>query len=199
MAIENDEELREAATKAGQLVQEIHDYCVSKGKTIDDYPDARIRFPRGFIRTANYQRERFPFIDCTELKSNIAYTLILSDTIIWLILRTDLSGISRDMLHKLFIFLVASVVESTTKEYLKTICGKNYKTRTAYLKKHGIISEDLRRELDWLWDTRNRMHLFQLEKREYENEYNPENHIRCIKAFRGLLKALRAKGKVRTR
>ncbi|WP_223671032.1 hypothetical protein [Kangiella shandongensis] len=198
MNIKDENDLQKAVSMAGQLIQEINDYCVAKGKTIADLPEAQIRFPRGFIRTAQYQRNRFPFIDCPELKSNLAYTLILSDTIIWLIVRTDLSGTARDMLHKLFIFLVASVTESTTKEYLKTICGQNYKRRTTYLLENSIINDDLKVELDWLWDTRNRMHLFQLERREYENEYHPENHLRCIRAFRALLTALTKQGKIRS-
>lgn len=194
MEIKNETELAEASAKAGELLQAIHNYCVSENKTIAEVPESKVRFPRGFIRSAAYQRSRFPFLSCNNLKSNIAYTLMLSDTILWLALRTDLSGMAKDMLYKLFIFLVGAVAESTTKEYLKGICGKHYKKRTEYLLDNGIIEAQLKAELDWLWDTRNRMHLFQLEGREYENDYCQENHHRAISAFRGMLQALSNKG-----
>lgn len=196
MEIKNEKELAAASAKASELLQAINDYCVAQKKTIADVPNSKVRFPRGFIRTASYQRSRFPFLDCYALKSNIAYTLMLSDTILWLAVRTDITGMAKDMLYKLFLFLVGAVIESTTKEHLKGICGKHYKLRTEYLVNNQIITDALKSELDWLWDTRNKMHLFQLEGREYENDYCPENHHRAIKAFRELLAVLEAKGKL---
>lgn len=194
MEIENDVDLKRASEEAGVLIQAIYDYCVSKNKTIADVPSAKVRFPRGFLRTAHYQRSRFPFLNNHALKSNTAYTLMLSDTILWLAIRTDIAGMPKDMLYKLFIFLVGTVMESTTKEYLKGICGKNFKSRTEYLFNEKIIEKGLKDDIDWLWDVRNRMHLFQLEGREYENDYCPQNHHRTIRAFRGLLTALDAQG-----
>lgn len=198
MEITNDKELAEASEKAGELLQAINDYCASQNKIIADVPASKVRFPRGFIRTASYQRSRFPFLNSNSLKSNLAYTLMLSDTILWLAVRTDISGMAKDMLNKLFLFLVGAICESTTKEYLKGYCGKNYKIRTEYLEKHSIIDSNLKIELDWLWDTRNRMHLFQLNKREYENDYSEENHHRAIRTFRSLLSALNNNGALNT-
>lgn len=197
MPIRNDRELQEAAEQASALIQEIHDYCAATRRTIADVPEARVRFPRGFIRTATYQRSRFPFLEDHALKSNIAYTLILSDTILWLSVRTDVSGIAREMLNKLFIFLVGSIIESVTRVYLRGVCGKNFESRLTFLVEHGVISQDLREELSWIWETRNRMHLLKLEGREFENEYNLENHHRTIYAFRGLLSALSTRGPYR--
>ena len=196
MPISNEQELQAAAEKASELLQEIHNYCAAQNKTIAEVPASRVRFPRGFIRTAEYQRSRFPFISNRDLRANIAYTLILSDTILWLAVRTDVFGTARDMLYKLFIFLVGSVLESTTKEYLKGHCGKNFCKRNEYMVEHGIITEDLRKEIDWVWETRNKMHLFQLEGREWENDYDQNTYRRCISAFRGLLAALTAKGRL---
>lgn len=194
MAIESEEELRQAVNQASNLLQDIHGYCAENGLTLADVPEAKVRFPRGFIRTANFQRTRFPFLNNHALKSNIAYTLILSDTVLWISLRTDISGTAKDMLNKLFIFLVGSVIESVTKEYLKGICGKNFNRRLQYLSDQGVINEELEQEVAWVWETRNRMHLFQLDGPEYENEYHEHNHRRTIKAFRGLLAELTARG-----
>lgn len=194
MVIRNDDELRDAVTEASGLIQQIHDYCVAQGQTIADVPNARVRFPRGFIRTAEYHRQRFPFLTDRALKSNIAYTPILSDTILWLAVRTDVGGMARDMLNKLFIVLVGSVIESVTKSYLHGHCGRNFSTRAQFLVDEGVILEELRNEICWVWDTRNRIHLFQLDGPEYVNDYNEESHHRTIRAFRGLLAALSARG-----
>jgi len=122
MTISNDRELEAAAIEAGRLIQEIHDYCKATNRAITTVPEAQVRFPRGFIRSASYQRSRFPFLSDPDLKSNIAYTLMLSDTVLWLAIRTDVAGTAKDMLLKLFIFLVGTIVESTTKEYLRLSC-----------------------------------------------------------------------------
>src|SRR5690554_6832266 len=68
MAITNDRELRDASRKAGELLQEIQDYC---GRKLKD--DAKVRFPRGYLRTASSQRERLSFVADEDLKSNLAY------------------------------------------------------------------------------------------------------------------------------
>ena len=148
--ISNDKELSEAVTKAGSLLQEIQDYC---GR-VNRY-NAKVRFPRGYLRTASSQRERLPFVKDSDLKSNLSYTIILSDTVLWLLTRTDIAATAKDMLIKLFIFLGGSLVESITKDYLKGICGKSFKVRTQYLVGNNIIGDQLKEDLDWVWDTRN--------------------------------------------
>ncbi len=109
-------------------------------------------------------------------------------------LRTDVWGTPKEMLTKLYTFLVGALCESVTKDYCKGHCGKNYKGRTEYLVGEGIISATLKADLDWLWDTRNKMHLFQLEEREFINQYDAKCHARCVRAFRGLVAALADKG-----
>jgi hypothetical protein len=198
VAIENDRDLRRAAEQAGALLQEIQNYLEERNVAQNEFNDAKVRFPRGFIRPASLQRLRLPFVEDRALRDNLAYTLILSDTILWLKLRTDLWGVPREMLVKLSVFLVGTLVESITKEYLTGLCGQNFTRRNEYLVRHGVITEPLRQDLDWVWDTRNRMHLFQLEGREYENPYDQQCHSRCIRTFRSLLTALSARGRLQT-
>jgi hypothetical protein len=185
-------ELAEATEEAGRLLQLIQDYCKSKDLTWSNFPPAKVRFPRGYIRIASLQRKRMPFVRDSALKKNLAYTLILSDTVLWLSLRTDISGTALEMLTKLYVFLIGTLCESITKDYLKGICGKNFNGRAKWLEDHGVIDQDLRENLEWMWDVRNRMHLFQLDAPEYENEYDNECHFRCVSTFRRLLKALSA-------
>ncbi len=191
MKITNNKELQEAAIEAGALLQSINDYLSETGETLMEIKESKVRFPRGYLRTAAFQRNRMPFIEDHNLKSNLAYTLILSDAVLWLFLRTDISGTAGEMLRKLYLFLIGSLTESITKDYLKGICGKSYKVRTEYLLDKGIIDSVLKEDLDWLWDIRNKMHLFQLEEREYLNDYNDHSHSRAILAFRGLVAALK--------
>ncbi|WP_146114587.1 hypothetical protein [Pseudomonas sp. MYb185] len=194
MPINNDEELKAAVDKASELLQEIHNYCAGKNLTHAEVEAAKVRFPRGFIRQAALQRSRIAFIRDPDLKSNLAYTLILSDAVLWLSLRTDLWGIPQQMLTKLYAFLLGSLCESLTKNYLHGTCGKGYKGRTEYLKSKNIIDEELQSELDWLWEARNRMHFFMLPGREYQNDYDNDFHMRAVGAFRGLIAALNKHG-----
>lgn len=185
MEITNDKELHQAVEEAGALLQKIQDYCGREHRA-----DAKVRFPRGYIRTASTQRQRLKFVKDASLRSNLSYTLMLSDVILWYLIRTDISGTAKQMLIKLFMFLGGSMIESVTKDYLKGICGKNYKNRTQYLVDRGVIEEGLKEELDWVWDTRNNMHLFMLDGSEHENDYNGKSHTRGAKAFKRLLSAL---------
>jgi hypothetical protein len=191
LAISNDNELRAAVAQAGALLQEIQRYV---GR--DPRHDARVRFPRGFLRTAAWHRQAFDYIDDVSLKDNLAYTMILSDTVHWLLTRTDIMATAREMLIKLFVFLVGTMAESVTKHYLKGHCGRGYRHRTAYLLEHEIITEALRDDLDWLWQLRNRMHLFGLDKPEYTNDYNEETLTRSKRTLNSLSVALRSHGEL---
>ena len=194
MEINSKADLTKAAEQAGILLQQIQNYLEENDLNWSECPEAKIRFPRGFIRQAGLQRKRLDFLENRALKDNLAYTLILSDVVLWLKIRTDLWGTPKEMLTKLYVFLIGTLVESITKEYLEGICGKNFKRRNEFLVENGVIDGDLKVDLDWLWDTRNRMHLFQLDTREYENDYDEKCHRRCVKTFRRLLAALQVRG-----
>lgn len=183
MEIKNDAELAKAIEEANTLIQAIHDYAAR-----DFSKNWKIRFPRGYVRTANAQRSRLSFLESGSLKNNIAYTLILSDTTHWLLVRTDVSGTIKEQLIKLNLFLLGSLSESITKIHLKGRCGKNYKERTKYLVDKGEIDAALKDDLDWIWDMRNNMHLFTVGSSEYNSpHYIVDNHNRAVRAFRSML------------
>ncbi len=193
MPITNNTELKAAVCQAGDLLQEIQDYC---GRTYK--VSAQVRFPRGFLRTAGEQRGRLNFVDDNDLKSNLAYCLILSDAIHWLLTRTDIAATAREMLIKLQIFIGGTLIESVTTNYLKNVRTpkRTYKMRTQSLVDLGIIDTSLKDELDWIWDLRNNMHLFGLVEREYINEYNTSSQARAAKGFRDFIEILQAKGRI---
>ncbi len=188
MAIENDEQLFLALVQASEQLQLVQEYVQR-----DFSKSAKLRFPRGYLKTAGQWRHPLRFLADSPLKKNISYTLMLVDVQHWILERTDLAGITRDMIVKLQMFLLGSIVESITKTYLHGICGGNYKRRTSHLHQQEIISQELCGDLDWLWDTRNNMHLFQVGGSEWEtNQYTESNYIRAQNAYQGLVTALNA-------
>lgn len=188
MPIQSDEELTAAVQRAGALLQEIQDYAQR-----DFSKAAKVRFPRGYLRTAAQARSRLGFLQDSNLKSNISYTMMLADVQHWLLARTDISGTAKEMIIKLQLFLLGSIVESITKVYLRGRCGGNYNRRLDFLVEHGLITTGLRTELVWLWELRNRMHLFQLDNSEWlSTDYTAANNNRGVKAFADLLAVLNA-------
>lgn len=186
MTIRNDDELREAVDEAGALIQKIQDYV---GR--DFSRPAKVRFPRGYLRTAAASRRRVIFLTDPTLRSNIAYTIQLADVQHWILNRTDLSGMAKEMVIKLQMFLLGTIVESVTKNYLHGRCGGNFCRRTQYLQDNDVIDAALKADIDWLWELRNNMHLFQLDNIEWSStDYTVANHNRAVRAFRRLLVAL---------
>ena len=183
MPIHNDDELRAAIDEASGLIQQIQDYV---GRDISR--PAKLRFPRGYLRTAAEARRRVTFLTDPTLRSNIAYTLQLADVQRWILNRTDLSGMAKAMVIKLQIFLLGTIVESVTKNHLHGICGGNFARRTQYLVDGQVIDAELKGEIDWLWGLRNNMHLFQLDCTDWSStDYTVANHNRAVRAFRRLL------------
>lgn len=191
MEISNKNQLRAAVRKAGDLLQSVQEFV---GRDLQ--PAAKVRFPRGYLRTASDHRVQLRFVSDSVLKSNLAYTFILSDVILWLLLRTDVGATAREMLVKLQLFLGGTMVESITKEYLRGLCGKGYEKRCEYLVSEGVIEDELREELNWLWNMRNNMHLFLLERPEYDTKYDDAALRRSAAAFNGLLQQLNARGRL---
>lgn len=186
MTINNDVELEAAVAEAGRLVQEIQDYV---GR--DFSRPAKIRFPRGYLRTADQARQKVAFLSDRRLRSNIAYTMQLADVQHWILVRTDLAGMAKEMVIKLQLFLLGTILESITKVHLRGRCGGNFCRRTEFLQQEGVIDESLKADIDWLWHLRNNMHLFQLDGIEWSStDYTIANHNRAVRTFRSLLTAL---------
>ena len=104
MPITNDAELASAVAEAGSLLQQMQDYA---GQQFS--PFAQVRFPRGYIRTAEQARDQFPFLPASAFKSNLSYAMMLCDIQQWLLARTDLFGTAKEMVVKLQIFMLGNV------------------------------------------------------------------------------------------
>ncbi len=190
--IENEVQLKNTVEKVSELLQEIQAYAEKqRAHPRQVLRTGIVNFPRGFLRTAAQGRAYFSFIQNEQLQSNLAYTMILSDTLHWLLVRTDISGIARQMLIKLQLFLGGAIVESVTKSVLKERSMRSYAKRVEHLQCKQIISIDLKDNLVWLWGIRNKMHIEGIHSSEYHNnEYTTESLNKAVLAVRGLCEAL---------
>ncbi len=153
-----------------------------------------VRFPRGYLRTAYQQRKRVPFLDGRyRLQSNVAYTLMLCDTLSWLLLRTDLASTARDMVVKASITFMGSVLEACLlyrcRHATLSKRQRNSRGRLDCLAAQGVISGPLAEDCKCLWETRNRIHLFELDGSEF-HEYTEDHYPRARRALEGFLQAL---------
>lgn len=162
--IENDDQLRYAVAAVNEHIQAIQDYLGQ-----NNHADGKVRFPRGFLRTAFHFRSRLGFIDDETLKKNLSYALILSDVLRWLTNRTDLAGTAKEMVIKNGIILMGSVCESMAINGTKGRIGKKHGfcERTNRMATKGMITADLRDRLHWLWDKRTGIHIYELGYQEY--------------------------------
>lgn len=187
MRIKAKADLDETVARVGRDLQAIQDYV---GR--DFRQPCKIRFPRGFLRSASHFRERLAFVADQTLRENLGYALMLHDVQHWMLVRTDLGGIAKEMVLKDAIMLLGNVAEALTKVPLvKTWQKEAYKQRTQRLERLGIISAALHTELNWLWSTRCKCHLFQVDSREY-GHYTSADYSRAVMTLRNLRDALDA-------
>jgi hypothetical protein len=184
--IANDAQLATAIAEVSGQLQDISDYLKAHPKAT-----GQVRFPRGVLRTAAYFRSRFPFIADNNLLRNLSYAFMLYDVFNWILTRTDLAGTARDMVLKNAIVLIGSIAESLARGGTAGIIGAkhNYKERTRRMVEAKIIAEELKDELDWLWDMRSGIHIYLMEDSEYDH-YRIEHFDRAQRAARDLRDAL---------
>ena len=178
--------VEQIGARAGVELQKLEDLLASSGDS-----RTKIRFPRGFLRTASHFRQQFWFIRNDTLRRNIAYSLILSDVYRWILNRTDLWGTAREMLIKEGVCLIGCLTESITKDAMHDHCGKHqsYAKRVGKMLELSIIDKRLRHQLDLLWEYRNREHLFLVKSREY-GQYTLKHYNDAIRTIRRLREAL---------
>ncbi len=180
--IRNDEELREAVRLIGDKLQDVTSYLGDR-----NCDDGCIRFPTGYLRRAQPLINSYGFIRDRILQRNISYCLLGTDVIRWMLNRTTLMGPARGMIIKQGLTMVASVIESVTKDYLLDGYGgaKGYPKRLERLVTYGVIDEALKTELRWVWDQRQGIHLYLSTDLEL-NRYTVDDYNRAIRAMQSL-------------
>jgi len=156
----------------------------------DNVPEARVRFPRGFIRTAVALRNTLPDLGTEVQRRNARYSLMALDVLRWLVVRADLSGAALSMVVKESVGIVGALCDWLTKEATKGHASRRpYTQRTQALLDLGHISADLKTELDWVWDVRCNVHMHEVTSLEYD-KYSREDYNRAARAYRDLRDAL---------
>jgi hypothetical protein len=101
----------------------------------------------------------------------------------WLVVRTDLAGPAVSLIVKEGICIMGGLCEWLTKEATRGHASKRpYKQRTEKLVDLGVISTDLKAELDWTWDIRCREHLHEVTALECHT-YTRKDYNRALKAY----------------
>src|SRR5687768_8662264 len=107
----------------------------------DSKQEARVAFPRGFIRTASELRSTLPDLDGDVQRRNASYALMTIDVLRWLIVRTDLAGTALSMVVKESICIFGVLADWLTKAATHgNGSRRGFSHRTARLRDEGIIS-----------------------------------------------------------
>ena len=177
MAISNDQELAKAVAEAGELIQSIQDYCERANRE-----DAKIRFPRGLIRTADTYRARFPAYLDREKTSNCSYSFMFLDVLWWLASRTDITSVARQMILKSAIVTLGTILEACLyvpnlpkSKLLSNQSNAGVKDRVDNAHKRGWISEAERDALKELWDHRTNVHQKKIQTDSELDLYNADH------------------------
>lgn len=176
MAIANDTELKTAAENAGSLVQAIQDYC---GRTFN--PEAKFNFPRGMIGTAAQYRVRCPTYLTRDQISSCAYGFMFLDVLWWLVSRTDIASVGKQMALKSAIVTLGTILEVSLHvpglsrdKVLSAKNGAGVNPRLEKAREEGWISQEQCATLKQLWKHRNNVHLKILAESELDL-YQPEH------------------------
>ncbi len=190
MAIENEQQLKEAVNQCGGLIQQISDYLAANP---GHEWHGRVRFPRGFLKTNADIRSRLPFIEDDTLKRNVSYALMTHQTLCWFVFRTDIGGQAREMLIKEAVCLLGAICESISifPGTPGLGRGKSFSRRMDRLLELGVIDKSARKRLQWLWDKRNQEHLYDVPFREFDH-YSNSDWFKAVKGYRALRDALTA-------
>jgi hypothetical protein len=144
----------------------------------------QIKFPRGFLRTFDYYRDYFPYIEDQALLTRIVSHLMHRDTLHWLWLKTDICCEAETMVIKFQLVTLASVLEGVVKNLIPNVSKKNDNMywRIDHLQSKELISNGV--DLKQLWSDRNSIHLH-LDKFEANPvSYSDENYRKWHEAIR---------------
>ncbi|UGB38002.1 hypothetical protein [Frateuria soli] len=178
-------ELEAVVTQANEALAAIQE---AHGRS--NVPEARIRFPRGFILPAATYQSGLPRLGTKVQRSNASYALQAIDVLRWVCVRTDLSGVALSMIIKEAICVIGAICEWLTKEATRGDgARRSYTRRTQKLVDRGAITKELKAEVDWIWDVRCNEHLHEVQSLEL-SMYSRRDYNRALDAFKALKSAL---------
>jgi hypothetical protein len=189
LPIENDADLVAAVERASRLIQDIQDYTK---RTLRN--DALINFPRGVLRTAEHYRTRCPDYLTPRQKASCAYGFMYLDVLWWILSRTNLDGIAKEMVFKSAIITQGTILEAMLYIPNQGIFSPNsnagVKARLDRAVARRWISWDDGEVLKELWTNRCNVHLKLLDSHEF-GKYTPHHVNQPRAALDRLINALR--------
>lgn len=151
----------------------------------------QIKFPRGFLRTFDYYRDYFPYIEDQALLTRIVSHLMHRYTIHWLWLKTDICCDAESMVIKFQLVTLASVLEGVVKNLIPKAPKKNDTMywRIDQLQIQDYISNGT--DLKQLWHDRKSIHLHLNEFEGNPVSYTDKNYRKWHGAIRLFMLDLR--------
>lgn len=180
-------EIQDLADQAGAALQQIQDELGRDGA------GGVVRFPRHYIKTVGQRTHHFLWIGDEALKRNLCYHFLFADVLRWILNRTDLWGVARDMVVKHWIATIGAIVEGITVAAITRLAQPvgRFPGRLNRLVTAGAIDAALQTELQWVWDTRTNMHIHEVQYLEIDRYPIPEA-VRASNAVRTLCDRLNA-------
>ncbi len=155
--------------------------------------EARIRFPREYLRTTSLTYCDLPEIGDNTKRRNFAYRLLMADLCRWLLSRTDIYGQVRSLVVSEYICILAFRAEFFVKECTFGKVGRKQKfsSHTEWLSEQGYLNKSLKRDVDWLWEVRTKEHLDAFSDLDHDT-YRVVDYNRAHRTWTKLLAALKA-------
>lgn len=183
------EELMELSGIAEKALQRIQDIIANRNHV----EEARIRFPRGYLRTTSPTYFDLPEIGDNTKRRNFAYRLLMAELCRWLLSRTDIYGQVCSLVVSEYICILAFGAEFFVKECTFGKVGRTRKftSHTEWLYGQGYLTKSLKRDVDWLWEVRTKEHLDASSDLDHDT-YCVVDYNRAHRTWTKLLAALKA-------
>jgi len=183
-------ELNKLAESISYKLQRMEDLISKNNIKEEEIP--LFRFPRKVIREAHKYKEEIKFIDDEIIKSNIAYTWMVTDVYRWLITRTDIDFAAKSLLIKQWIIATASIIEAIVTYIASQITKREIKsvnTAVKILFQSNIIKEEDMKALKDIWGQRNKIHIGNIKEKEYA-KYSENDYLKAIQTLQTLINRL---------
>ncbi len=195
--INSDKELEEKIKNINASILEVHKYIGSEDPDKYDNEKYMIGLPWDYLTELKKIKKKLDFIEDATIKKNISDSLRLSDIYCWLLNRTNISFDSREMLIKHGIVLMGSVCETIVevlfeKNKPKVSFKKKiyFNEKITHLKKIKKITEQIKKDLIWLWDMRQGVHIFLMDSTK---KYIDADYSRAVITAQNLIDHLKIK------
>jgi len=155
--------------------------------------NTKIGVPRGVMSYAKTYQKRLSFLNDDVLKRNISYLLMLNDLYIWVLRRFQLVPGIGDMLIKNIITNFGFAIEGINKSIAKNLINKKeigFDSASTILMKNKLITKNMKKEIRWVYDIRNKQHYDTYPKLEF-GHYTLKDYKKAKKIWENFVESIR--------